>query len=138
MGLPVPSARELTDGVMSADELADSGSLNKSRKSAREVTQTYQEFTAEMLKTTVAGLSGETQWDTSAEVTGYIGQSPVMPIRKESSRTLHARKALDDYEMAKSAGTVPSWGEFEKEWTLDQPGRHGPSPLRTLRRLQNF
>jgi hypothetical protein len=128
MGYPVPSARELTDGVTSAAELAERGSLNRVSKSARQVSDEYAEFTAEMMKATIAGLTGETQWDEKHEAHGFVGNSQVAPIRHEVSRSAQVRKAQDDYEMAKSAGTTSSWGEFEKEWSLTTPVATGLVP----------
>ena len=118
MGLPTPSPRELVDGVTSASELAERGGLNRAVKSAREVSDTFSEFTNEMMKSTIAGLTGETQWDQAAETRGYVGNAEVVPIRHETSRSAMVRKTQDDYEMAKSAGTVADWGQFEKEWSL--------------------
>ncbi len=129
MGLPVPSARELTDGVTSAAELAERGSMNRVSKSAREVSDAYAEFLGEMNKATVAGLTGETTWDSSSESSGFVGTQRVAPIRHETSRSSNVRKALDDYEMAKSAGTTSSWGEFEKEWSLTNPVSTGLVPF---------
>ena len=74
-----------------------------------------------MTEATIAGLNGdvgfvEAQPGTFA--TGYIpGRGPVAPIAKRSANAGVVRKALDDYEMAKSVGTA-DWSEMSKEWTL--------------------
>ena len=131
MGLPVPSARELVDGASSAYELSERGSLNKSVKSAREVTDTYREFTEEMQKATVAGLTGETQWDTSRDAAhGFVGNARVAPIQHDASRRATVAKAMEDFEMAKSTeGAAPAWDRLSKEWTLTNPVSTGLLPF---------
>ena len=131
MGLPVPSARELVDGVSSADELAIRGSVTKSAKSAREVADEYAEFTAEMTKSVVAGLNGETTWETSSDAAkGLVGNAQVAPIRHDYSRSANVAKALSDFEMAKSTeGGVQAWDRLSKEWTLSTPISTGLVPF---------
>lgn len=121
MGLPVPSARELVDGATSAAELALRKS-NAAVKSAREVTDEYNEFTAEMKKATVAGLTGVTQWDSQSDTEGFVGTQRVATIRHETSRHSMLTKAMDDFEMAKSTeGVGPAWDRLSKEWSLTNP-----------------
>ena len=131
MGLPVPSARELVDGASSAYELSERGSLNKSVKSAREVTDTYREFTEEMQKATIAGLTGETTWETAHDAaTGFIGTQRVAPIRHDVSRHATVAKAMDEFAMAKSTeGVAPAWERLSKEWTLTNPVSTGLLPF---------
>ena len=132
MGLPVPSARILIDGSNDPSELAERGSINAAKKSAREVTTEYSEFLEEMKKSTIEGLNGGVTWDTSreaADVAGYIGTSRVGPIVRNYARTDAVRKAVDDYEMRKGTeGPSAAWGNLEKEWTLTNPVGTGLVP----------
>ena len=131
MGLPVPSARELIDGVTSADELAQRGSVNRAAKSAREVTDQYNEFTEEMTKSVIAGLTGATTWDSSGDAAkGFVGTAQVAPIKSDYSRSAQVAKALSDYEMAKSTeGPAEAWDRMSKEWTLSTPLSTGLVPF---------
>jgi hypothetical protein len=131
MGLPVPSARELVDGASSADELASRGSVTRAAKSAREVADQYAEFTAEMTKSVIAGLTGVTTWDSSADAAkGFVGNAQVAPIRQDYSRSANVAKALSDYEMAKSTeGGAQAWDRMSKEWTLTTPISTGLVPF---------
>lgn len=123
MGLPIPSARELVDGSTSAEEQSARRSANTVVKSAREVATEYDEFVQEMTKATIAGLNGATEWDMSSDAArGYVGTAAVAPIRRNPSRHSIVTKALDDYEMAKSAeGGPEAWDRLSKEWTLTTP-----------------
>ena len=131
MGLPVPSARELMDGATSAEELALRGSMNRAAKSAREVSDDYKEFTQEMTKAVVAGLNGETSWDSSSDAPkAYIGTAQVAPIKHDPSRSASVRKAIEDFEMAKSTeGAAQAWDRMSKEWTLTNPVSTGLVPF---------
>jgi len=128
----LPNARELFDGSRDPGaQAAHGGALRFSAKSDREVTEDRQEFLSEMTKATIAGLNGDVGFvqappDTIA--TGYIpGRGPVAPIAKRSDRAGAVRKAVDSYEMAKSAGAV-DWQAMEKEWTLTTPVTTGLVP----------
>ncbi len=131
MALPIPSARELMDGSTSAEEQAYRRSSNTVVKSAREVADEYDEFTAEMTKATIAGLNGEVGWDSSPDAPrAYIGSQQVAPIRHDISRSSQVRKAMDDYEMAKSTeGASEAWDRLSKEWTLTNPISTGLLPF---------
>jgi len=131
MGLPVPSARELIDGVSSADELAARGALNRAAKSAREVSDAFDEFKNEMTKSTIAGLTGATAWDTSGDAAkGFIGTAQVAPIARDYSRSAQVAKAFDDLQMAKSVeAPAAAWDRMSKEWTLTNPVSTGLIPF---------
>ena len=131
MGLPVPSARELIDGVSSADELAARGSVTRAAKSAREVSDTFDEFKQEMTKATIAGLSGATTWVSAPDAAkGFVGTAQVAPIAHDYSRSADVSKALSDYEVAKSAeGPAQAWDRMSKEWTLSNPVSTGLVPF---------
>ena len=131
MGLPVPSARELVDGAQSAEDLALRGSMNRAAKSAREVSDDYNEFTQEMTKAVVAGLNGETGWDSSPDAPkAFIGSQQVAPIKHDPSRSGQVAKAISEYEMAKSTeGAVAAWDRMSKEWTLTNPVSTGLLPF---------
>jgi hypothetical protein len=131
MGLPIPSARDLVDGATSAEEAAVRGSLNKVAKSAREVADEFAEFTQEMTKATIAGLTGATQWDTAVDAAkGFVGTAQVAPIRNDYSRSAEVSKALNDFEMAKSTeGAAAAWDRMSKEWTLSTPISTGLVPF---------
>ena len=130
MGLPVPSARELMDGATSAEELAQRRSPNAAVKSAREVSDEYGEFTAEMKKATIEGLTGAVEWNRSSEAYANIGNQTVPGIRRNDARRDDVAKALDTWsEMTKSAGDMPAtWDNFAKEWTLTNPVSTGLVP----------
>ena len=131
MALPIPSARELMDGSTSAEEQANRRSANTVVKSAREVSTEYDEFVAEMTKATIAGLNGATEWDMSPDAPkGYVGNAAVAPIKHNPSRSSVVTKAMDDYEMAKSAeGVVSAWDRLSKEWSLTTPISTGLVPF---------
>jgi hypothetical protein len=128
----IPNARELFDGDTSPSAQADrGGALRKNVKSDREVTESRQEFLEEMHKATIAGLNGDVSFVQAAPGTvaeGYIpGRGPVAPIARNATNSGAVRKALDDYEMAKSAGTA-DWSELSKEWSLTNPISTGLVP----------
>ena len=129
----IPNARELFDGDLSPSAQSErNGALRKNVKSDRDVRDERQEFLEEMTKATIAGLNGDTDFvrGTPDQVAqGYIpGRGPVMPIATNPTRREAVRKAMDDFEMAKSAGTA-NWGELEKEWTLTNPVSTGLVPF---------
>ena len=130
MGLPVPSARELVDGVTSAAEQSARRSANTAVKSAREVSDEYSEFVAEMKKSTIEGLTGATEWNRSSEAYAVIGNQTVPGIKRNDSRRDEVAKALDTFsEMSKSAGDIPpTWDNMAKEWTLTSPVSTGLVP----------
>ena len=130
MGLPTPSPRELVDGTTSASELAERGGINRAVKSAREVSDEYGEFTAEMKKATIEGLTGAVEWNRSSEAYANIGNQTVPGIRRNDARRDDVAKALDTWsEMTKSAGDMPAtWDNFAKEWTLTNPFSTGLVP----------
>ena len=130
--MSIPNARELFDGDTSPEaQSTRNGALRRNVKSDREVTETRQEFLAEMTKATIAGLNGDTDFvrGTPDQVAhGYIpGRGPVMPIATNPARREIVRKSMDDYEMAKSAGTA-DFENFAKEWTLTNPLSTGLVP----------
>jgi hypothetical protein len=131
MGLPVPSARELIDGATSAEELAARGSVTRASKSAREVSDQFDEFRVEMTKATVAGLTGSTAWDHSPEAAkGFVGAAQVAPIKVDYSRSAQVSKAMEDFEMKKSEmGASAAWDTLSKEWTLSNPVSTGLVPF---------
>ena len=124
--MSIPNARELFDGDTDPSAQSErNGALRKNVKSNREVTELRQEFLAEMTKATIAGLNGDTAFVQGQPgdvamgfVTNPYGETrQVPPITKNHSAATQVRKALDDYEMAKSAGNA-DWSELSKEWTL--------------------
>ena len=128
----IPNARELFDGDTEPSAQHErGGALRKNVLSNREVTEARQEFLEEMTKATIAGLNGEVgfvqaQPGTYAE--GYIpGRGPVAPIARNESRREIVRKAVDDYEMAKSVGNA-DFENFAKEWSLTNPISTGLVP----------
>ena len=128
----IPNARELFDGDTSPSAQADrGGALRKNVKSDREVTESRQEFLEEMHKATIAGLNGEVSFVQAAPGTvaeGFIpGRGPVAPIARNAANAGNVRKALDSYEMAKSAGNA-DWAELSKEWSLTNPVSTGLVP----------
>ena len=134
--MSIPNARELFDGDTEASAQSErNGALRKNVKSNREVTELRQEFLAEMTKATIAGLNGDTAFVQGAPgdvamgfVTNPYGETrQVPPITKNHAAAGQVRKALDEYEMAKSAGTA-DWGELSKEWTLTNPVSTGLVP----------
>jgi hypothetical protein len=129
--LPVPSARELIDGVSSADELAARGSVTRAAKSAREVSDSFDQFTQEMTRATIAGLNGVTTWDTASDAAkGYVGTAQVAPVRTDFSRSAQVAKAVEDFEMKKSEmGAAAAWDTLSKEWTLTNPVSTGLVPF---------
>ena len=130
MGLPVPSARELIDGANSAEDLATRGSMTRAAKSAREVSDEYNEFTQEMTKAVVSGLNGATTWDSQSDVKAFIGTAQVAPIKHDVTRSGQVAKAITDYEMAKSTeGSAQAWDRLSKEWTLSTPISTGIVPF---------
>jgi len=130
MGLPVPSARELIDGANSAEDLATRGSMTRAAKSAREVSDEYNEFTQEMTKAVVSGLNGATTWDSQSDVKAFIGTAQVAPIKHDVTRSGQVAKAITDYEMAKSTeGSAQAWDRLSKEWTLSTPISTGLVPF---------
>ena len=131
--MSIPNARELFDGDLDPSAQSErNGALRKNVKSDRDVRDERQEFLEEMTKATIAGLNGDTDFvrGTPDQVAqGYIpGRGPVMPIATNPTRREAVRKAMDDFEMAKSAGTA-DWGELEKEWTLTNPVSTGLVPF---------
>lgn len=128
----LPNSRELFDGDLSPSAQNDrGGALRKNVKSDREVTEDRQLFLEEMRKATIAGLNGEVGFVQAAPGTvaeGYIpGRGPVAPIARNESRREIVRKAIDDYDMAKSAGNADFEG-FAKEWSLTNPISTGLVP----------
>ena len=115
MGLPIPPSQILFD----TDD-------------RREMADRRLEFVEEMTKATIAGNVGETQWgeaiDPQRPDDYRIGQQVIGTIRRDSSRAGDVRKAIDDFEMAKSVGdsNETRWvggrsEQLSKEWTLTNP-----------------
>lgn len=128
----LPNARELFDGDLSPSAQSErGGAMRKNVKSDREVTEARQEFLDEMRKATIAGLNGEVGFVQSAPgsyAEGFIpGHGPVAPIARNESRRDAVRKAVDEYEMAKSDGSA-NFESFAKEWSLTNPLSTGLVP----------
>ena len=128
----LPNARDLFDGSRDPAYQAEHGGATRvNLKSNREVTEDRAEFLDAMTKATIAGLNGETAFGQAAPgdtATGFIpGRGPVAPIATDPSKREIVRKAIDSYEMAKSAGPV-DWSEMSKEWTLTNPLSTGLVP----------
>ena len=132
----LPNSRELFDGDLSpAAQSERNGALRKNVKTDREVTEDRQLFLEEMRKATIAGLNGEVDFvmgrpgDTAiGHVTSPYGETRQLPpIARNESRREIVRKAVDDYDMAKSAGPV-DFESFAKEWSLTNPISTGLVP----------
>lgn len=109
MGLPIPPAQILFD-----------------TNDRREMVERRMEFVEEMTKATIAGNVGETTWGGSIDPDRpdnfRIGNQVIGSIRRDPSRAVEVRKALDDVEMAKSIDPGNWTGGrsqyLSKEWTL--------------------
>src|ERR1035437_2354791 len=130
----LPNARELFDGDTDPGAQAErGGATRKNVKSDRDVRDIREEFLAEMTKATIAGLNGEstfsqvgTPGDTAVgRVTNPYGETRMVPpIVTDHARRDIVRKAMDEFDMAKSAGSADFEG-MAKEWTLTNPNSTG-------------
>jgi len=95
-------------------------------ESPKELVEKREEFIAEMTKATVAGLTGETTWGTPDP--NMLG-SAIPPVATSQAKRGAAVKALEEFQMAKSAEGAPqAWERMSKEWTLSNPISTGLLP----------
>jgi hypothetical protein len=81
-----------------------------------------------MTKATIGGLTGETSFGRAEQEQRHF---PIMPVSHDYSRSAVVRKAVDDYEMAKSSEpAAAAWDRLSKEWSVGT-GLSGGNPIAT-------